>query len=154
MISSDRRMGFRVPTEMFLNQYIADQPYRAMAGNLSETGVLLNRVKPARRRLHESQRVIGLEFELPGTGETIWARGEICYQGRDNYFYTDGVRFTAMPKVHARLLRDYCIESRREHLGGLLGRIRQTTTSSCPDSPFRNATTERIRLTARAPRPN
>jgi hypothetical protein len=125
MISSDRRIGFRVPSEMFLNQYIADQPYRAMAGNLSETGVLLNRVK-APGRLQESQRVIGLEFELPGTGETIWARGEICYQGRDSYFYTDGVRFTAMPKVHARLLRDYCIESRRQNLGGLLSRIRRT----------------------------
>lgn len=130
MISSDRRIGFRVPTEMFFNQYIADQPYRAMAGNLSETGVLLNRVKRPKRRLEECQRVIALEFELPGTGETIWARGEICYQGRDSYFYTDGVRFTAMPKLHARLLRDYCIESRREHLGGLLGRIRRTAQAS------------------------
>ena len=125
MISSERRMGFRVPSEIFLNQYISDQPYRAMAGNLSETGVLLNRVK-ATGRLEERQRVVGLEFELPGTSETIWARGEICYQGRDSYFHTDHVRFTAMPKVHARLLRDYCIESRREHLGGLLGRIRRT----------------------------
>ena len=68
-------MGFRVPSEMFLNQYISDEPYRAMAGNLSETGVLLNRVK-ATGALQENQRVIGLEFELPGTGETIWARGE------------------------------------------------------------------------------
>lgn len=119
-------MGFRVPSEMFLNQYIADQPYRAMAGNVSETGLLLNRVKPT-GPLKESQRVVGLEFELPGTSETIWARGEICYQGRDSYFHTDHVRFTAMPKVHARLLRDYCIESRRHHLGHLLGRIRRTT---------------------------
>ena len=118
-------MGFRVPSEIFLNQYISDRPYRAMAENLSETGILLNRVK-ATGRLAERQRVVGLEFELPGTSETIWARGEICYQGRDSYFHTDHVRFTAMPKVHARLLRDYCIESRREHLGGLLGRIRRT----------------------------
>lgn len=125
MISSDRRMGFRVPTDMFLNQYIADRPYRAMAGNLSETGVLLNRVKAPQKGLGEVERVIGLEFELPGTGETIWARGEICYQGQDNYFHIDHVRFTGMPRVHARLLRDFCIESRREHLGGLLGRIRR-----------------------------
>ena len=118
-------MGFRVPSEIFLNQYISDRPYRAMAGNLSETGILLNRVK-ATGPLEERQRVVGLEFELPGTGETIWARGEICYQGQDSYFHTDHVRFTAMPKIHARLLRDYCIESRREHLGGLLGRIRRT----------------------------
>ena len=127
MIASDRRIGFRVPTEMFLNQYIADRPYRAMSANLSESGVLLNRVKAPKTRLQEPQRVIGLEFQLPGTGETIWARGEICYQDCDTYFYTDHVRFTAMPKVHARLLRDYCIESRRAHLGSLLTRIRRTT---------------------------
>jgi hypothetical protein len=112
-----------------MNQYISDQPFRAMAGNVSETGVLLNRVKAPKRCLRESQRVVGLEFELPGTSETIWARGEICYQGADNYFYTDRVRFTAMPQVHARLLRDYCIESRREHLGSLLQRIRTATNT-------------------------
>ncbi len=124
MLANDRRMGFRVPVEMFLNQYIADRPYRAMAGNLSETGVLLNRVKSTPGGLRERERVIGLEFELPGTHESIWARGEICSQGRDRFFQTDRVRFTAMPRVHARMLRDYCIEARREHLGGLLGRIR------------------------------
>ncbi len=124
MLSSDRRCGFRVPVEMFLNEYIADRPYRAMAGNLSETGVLLNRVKSPTQALREDQRVIGLEFELPGMSETIWARGEICSQGRDRYFQTDRVRFTGMPNVHARLLRDYCIESRRAHLSSLLSRIR------------------------------
>ena len=112
-----------------MNQYIADRPFRAMAGNLSESGVLLNRVKATRKRLREGQRVVGLEFELPGTGETIWARGEICSQGIDSYFYTDRVRFTAMPGVHARLLRDYCIESRRAHLSTLLGRIRGAARS-------------------------
>jgi len=112
---------------MFLNQYIADRPYRAMAGNLSETGILLNRVKSPKKTLREEQRVIGLEFELPGTDETIWARGEICSQGSDRFFKTDRVRFTGMPRIHARMLRDYCIESRREHLGGLLSRIRCAT---------------------------
>lgn len=112
---------------MFMNQYIADRPYRAMVGNLSESGMFLNRVKAPQTPLRESQRTIGLEFELPGTSETIWARGEICYQGGDSYFYTDGVRFTGMPKIHARLLRDYCIESRREQLGGLLARIRSAS---------------------------
>lgn len=109
---------------MFLNQYIADRPYRAMAGNLSETGVLLNRVKSPKRGLRDDQRVIGLEFELPGTSETIWARGEICSQGADRFFQTDRVRFTGMPRIHARMLRDYCIETRRDHLGSLLSRIR------------------------------
>ncbi len=124
MLTSDRRTGHRVPLELYLNQYIADRPYRAMAGSLSETGVLLNRVKATKTPLSASQRVIGLEFELPGTGETIWARGEICTQTRDSYFFTDRVRFTGMPRVHQALLKDFCFESRRTLLGGLLRRIR------------------------------
>ena len=127
MLASDRRVGFRVPTEMFINQYIEDRPFRAMAGNLSESGLLLNRVKPSKSEL----RVVGLEFELPGTGETIWARGEICSQRTDSYFYTDRVRFTAMPGVHARLLRDFCFESRRAHLSTLLRRIRGAAGARC-----------------------
>jgi len=29
-----------------------------------------------------------------------------------------------MAGVHARMIRDYCIETRHRHLGGLLSRIR------------------------------
>ena len=34
-----------------------------------------------------------------------------------------GVRFTAMARLHARVLRDFVVEARRSHLGALLGRI-------------------------------
>ncbi len=123
MISSERRRGQRVPMDIFLNQYIADKPYRAMAGNMSETGLLLSRVKAPSAPLSGRQRVIGLEFELPGTGETIWARGEICQQIQDSYFYNDRIRFTGMAKFHQRLLRDFCAESHNSHLQELLQQI-------------------------------
>lgn len=124
MLTSERRMGQRVPMEIFLNQYISDKPYRAMAGNMSETGLLIQRVKAPRAPLSKRERVIGLEFELPGTGETIWARGEICHQKQDSYFYSDRIRFTGMAQLHQRLLRDFCIESHHSHLHSLLSKIR------------------------------
>jgi hypothetical protein len=120
MLSMDRRMGFRVPVEMFVTQYVRDRPFRGLVENLSETGFFLNRVND----LPSSQRVVALEFELPDTGETIWARGEVCHQKKSKYFQCDGIRFTGMARAHARLLRDFCIETRKSQLGSLLARIR------------------------------
>jgi c-di-GMP-binding flagellar brake protein YcgR len=108
---------------MFMNQYINDRPFRALTTNLSESGAYVNLVKGA--PFCRDTRVIGVEFKLPGTAETIWARGEICYDQIDQYFHGTGVKFTAMPRTHARMLRDYCVERRRSHLGSLLRRIRR-----------------------------
>jgi hypothetical protein len=123
MTSHDRRLGYRVPLEMFLNEYVQDRAHRALTVNISETGIYLNKVIAP---IDRPSKVVGLEFELPGTGETIWARGEIAYDSLDDYFHGQGVRFTGMPKMHARMLRDYCVEKRRAQLGDLLDRIRRS----------------------------
>lgn len=122
MMSHDRRLGYRVPLEMFLNEYVQDRAHRALTVNISETGIYLNKVITS---ISRPTRVVGLEFELPGTGEMIWARGEVCYDSLDDYFHGQGVRITGIPKVHAKMLRDYCIEKRRAQLGELLDRIRR-----------------------------
>ena len=122
-MNHDRRLGFRIPLEMFMNEYVQDRAHRALTVNISETGIYLNKVITSMSR---STRVVGLEFELPGTGELVWARGEICYDSLDDYFHGQGVRFTGMPRLHARMLRDYCIEKRRAQLGELLDRIRRS----------------------------
>jgi hypothetical protein len=121
MALSDRRIGARVPVEIFITQYIHDRPHRALTANISETGIYLNKVlAPLDRR----SRVIGLEFSLPGTSDTIWARGEICHDALDEYFHGQGVRFTGMPRSWGRLVRDWCAETRRHLLGGLFDRVR------------------------------
>ena len=121
--TNDRRFGYRLPLEMFLNEYVQDRAHRAFSVNISETGMYLNKViSPITR----ASRVVGLEFELPGTNEVIWAKGEIAFDSIDEYFHGQGIRFTAMPKVHARMLRDYCVEKRRLQLGDLLDRIRRS----------------------------
>jgi hypothetical protein len=123
MTAHDRRLGYRLPLEMFLNEYVQDRAHRALSVNISETGMYVNKVI---QPLSRQTRVIGLEFELPGTGEVIWARGEIAYDAIDEYFHGQGIRFTAMPRLHARILRDYCIEKRRHQLTDLLDRIRRS----------------------------
>ncbi len=126
LTSHDRRLGNRIPLEVLMNEYMHDRPDRALTVNISESGVYVNKVVTS---LARRSRVVGLEFELPGTGEIIWARGEICYDTLDDCVHGQGIRFTGMPRVHQRMIRDYCVEKRREQLGLLLERIRKTTQS-------------------------
>jgi hypothetical protein len=125
LATTDRRLGVRVPLEMFLTSYLHERPIRGLTCDVSDTGLRLQTVKAAARP--DAPAVVGLEFELPGTGEVIWARGEICYERGDalapGVGFGVGVRFTAMPICHARLVRDYCVERRRSHLAMLLERI-------------------------------
>jgi PilZ domain-containing protein len=124
MVSTDRRLGFRVPLSVLMTSFVGDRPVRALTANISDTGVRLQTVKMPR-----GPAVVGLELELPGTGEVIWARGEICYRRGDELEvgvgHGLGVRFTAMPLCHARLVRDFCVEQRRAQLATLLERIRR-----------------------------
>ena len=123
MTSHERRLGNRIPLEIFMNEYLQDRPHRALTVNISETGVFVNKIAAGFNR---RSRVVGLEFALPGTSDTIWARGEICYDTFDDHLHGQGIRFTGMPRSYARLLRDFCIEKRREQLAGLLDRIRKS----------------------------
>jgi hypothetical protein len=70
--------------------------------------------------------VVGLEIDLPGIDESIWAAGQVCYRHDDKSELASGlgVRFMAMAKSQARTIRDFCIEMRRKNLGALLARIR------------------------------
>lgn len=115
----NRRLGIRVPVEVFVTEIVEDRPYRALTANVSEHGVYLNRLDGAPAR-----RDIAIELRLPGGGEPIWARGEICHDAVDPFFRGAGVKFTAMARRDARRLRDWCVERRRRHLGELLAAIR------------------------------
>lgn len=117
----ERRLGNRIPLQLFLNEYVADRPHRCLSVNVSETGLYVHKLlQPLRRQ----GNVVGLELELPGVGETIWARGEVCYDTFDDYFHGSGIRITGIPRLHARLLRDYVVAKRRERLEDIMDRVR------------------------------
>lgn len=123
MVSRERRLGPRVSLPVFVNQYVEDRPLRALVSDVSPTGIHVKTVKlplpvPA-------SSTVALEIELPGTSETIWARGEVRYQRAEGAVEAAGIQFTAMPASYAKLLRDYCAEARRSELSHLLSRIRR-----------------------------
>ena len=110
-MARDRRLGARVPVELLVHEYVGDRLHRAQVVNLSETGLYANKVVQPIQRF---SRVVALEFSLPGTTDTIWAKGEVRYDTIDEYFHGQGIRFTGMAKTSARILRDYCEAQRSE----------------------------------------
>lgn len=121
MSQRDRRMGFRIPYSTLLTSYVDDRPVRILVEDLSDTGMRVHAVTP---RAPAPGKVMALEVVLPDSDDTIWATGQVCHRTGDDLAAGLGVRFVAMATQHARRLRDYCLESRRAHLGGLLARIR------------------------------
>jgi hypothetical protein len=115
MQSLDRRYGHRLPLEMYLNSYVADRPSRGFTSNLSETGLYLNTVS---HQPLAPLTPVGLEFSLPGVSETIWAAGEYCYDGLDDYLNGSGIRFVAMAGLHERMLREYLRDARKKRWSG------------------------------------
>lgn len=124
MTRRDRRLGYRIPFQTLLSSYVHDRPVRALAADLSDSGIRLhttNALAPA------PGTTVLLELALPGADDTLWCQGEVCYREVDELASGLGVRFVTMARLHARMLRDYCVEHRRSHLGGLLARIRGET---------------------------
>jgi hypothetical protein len=124
---SERRDLERVPLEIFLDEYVDDRPHRAVTTNVSATGLYMHRVATRASRLfRRGSRHVQLEFALPGTSDTIWARGEIRYDelGMDLVHGT-GVELVDMARGHQRLIRDYLYEQRKSRLQQILDLVRR-----------------------------
>jgi hypothetical protein len=125
----DRRDDHRIPIRMFLNEYVRDRLHRAVTTNLSPSGLFVHRVYGAgAKRLPAGRhdRFVQLEFALPGTGETIWARGEIRFDelGSDLVHGT-GIALTDIAGKHQRMLKEYVIDEKRRRLQTILELIRR-----------------------------
>lgn len=100
----ERRYASRVRVELFLNQYIRDRWFRVLAMDLSPTGLRVQKLVERRMPL---SRVVGLELELPGTNEVIWASAEPRFDAVDDDFQVSGLTFVHMAQKHERLLHDF-----------------------------------------------
>lgn len=118
---NDRRLGYRIPFESMVTSYVHDRPIRALSSNLSDSGINMSSIVML---APPPGMVVGLEIDLPGAGESVWASGQICYRQDDQLASGLGVKFLAMARSQARMIRDFCIEMRRAHLGSILARIR------------------------------
>src|SRR5262245_18914514 len=107
--TDERRAAPRFPLRTYMSQYVRDMPFQSLALDVSETGLAIR--KPTARIPHA--RVVGLELELPGTGEVIWASAEPRFHSVDAQTHFSGLHFLAMARKHEHLLRDY-VRERRE----------------------------------------
>lgn len=124
--TAERRDLERVPLEIFLDEYVDDRPHRALTTNLSASGLYMHRVATRTSKLFRRQsRHVQLEFALPGTSDSIWARGEIRYDelGMD-FVHGTGVALVDMARKHQQLIRDYLYETRKQRLQQILELVR------------------------------
>jgi hypothetical protein len=100
---TDKRNNRRVPLDIYLNKYISGVPYMTRSSDISEDGLnLAQLIEPQ----HTGKRV-GLQFQLPGSEEVIYAEGEVVREWVGSSKNGSGVRFTLLTERHRRLIDTY-----------------------------------------------
>ncbi len=97
-----RKVG-RVPLDIYLNKYVAGVPYMARASDISPEGLsLAHLIEP-----QAAGKRVGLQFQLPGTEEVIYAEGEVVREWVESGEEGSGVRFTLLTERHRRMINQY-----------------------------------------------
>lgn len=125
---SDRRETHRIPLRLFLNEYVNERMHRAMTTNVSPTGLYVHRVSGLKGlQFGRDDRYVQVELQLPGTSDTIWARGEVRYDdlGLDPMIHGTGIFLTDIARGHARMLKEFVIDTKRQRLKQILELVRR-----------------------------
>ncbi|WNG17182.1 PilZ domain-containing protein [Cystobacter fuscus] len=111
---SDKRKNARVPLDIYLNKYMSGVPYMVHASDISQEGVSLGRlIEP-----EHSARRVGLQFQLPGSEEVIYAEGEVVrewVEASPRPHERSGVRFTLLTSRHRQMIDEYVSRGTRGH---------------------------------------
>jgi hypothetical protein len=100
----DHRLDLRTRCDMLLNKYVDGVPHVCRATNISRGGLFLHRLlEPT---MHE--RMVGLQFQLPGQERIITAAGKIVYE--HPWMRATGVRFTNLSDDHRALIERYILD--------------------------------------------
>ena len=100
---SEKRKHQRVPLDIYLNKYVAGVPYMARTSDISKEGVALaNLIEP-----DLAGKRVGLQFQLPGSEEVIYAEGEIVREWAEVSEEKSGVRFTLLTERHRRMIEQF-----------------------------------------------
>ena len=103
---SNKRKQSRVNLDIYLNKYVAGGPYMARTSDISREGVgLAHLIEP-----DLSGSRVGLQFQLPGSEEVIYAEGEVVREwcDLDHKEEGSGVRFTLLTERHRKLIDQFC----------------------------------------------
>jgi hypothetical protein len=99
-------MGFcrktpRASLDVFLNKYIEGIPYLCRSTDISEEGMYMGSlIEPGT----DEGRVIGLQFQLPGSPDVIYAEGEVVRRQNSRRANGMAVRFTHLATRHKKLI--------------------------------------------------
>lgn len=104
---ANQRKYDRAPCDIYLNKIIDEARHLARARDISTDGIWVSKVlEPA-----NEARQVGLEFQLPGENEVIWAAGEIVRQEEREVaagpVEGTAIRFTAMADRFRRMIEVY-----------------------------------------------
>ncbi len=93
-----KRQHLRLTVDLYVNKLINGVPHLAMTRDLSSEGMYLHRLLEPRQPVGAH---LAVEFELPETGEVIWAEAEVMH---DDPREGVGLRFKDLsPRVRRRI---------------------------------------------------
>ncbi|HEY3452837.1 MAG TPA: PilZ domain-containing protein [Myxococcales bacterium] len=102
-MTTEKRINRRVPLNVYLNKFINGVPFMARAKDISPDGIYLAQLlEPS-----ADEARVGVQFQLPGSKEVIYAEGEIVRDARRGKVPGNGVRFTLITDYHRRLIERY-----------------------------------------------
>lgn len=95
----ENRSTPRAPLDIYLNKYIRGTPFMARARDISVEGIYLTQlIEPVDCDLR-----IGIQFQLPGADEVIYAEGIAVREGERG----QGILFTLLSARHRQLIAAY-----------------------------------------------
>lgn len=107
----EQRRSARAALDILLNKYVSGVPYTARTRDISTDGVRLARLLEPER----TGRRVGLQFQLPGSNEVIYAEGEVVREWVEaEAAAAHAVKFTLLTERHRRAIRAY-VEQRAPH---------------------------------------
>ena len=101
---AEKRKRARAPLDVYLNKYMSGVPYMARGKDISRDGLqLAHLIEPS-----SGVKRVGLQFQLPGCEEVIYAEGEVVREWvGSNASDGSGVRFTLLTERHQKLIEQY-----------------------------------------------
>lgn len=105
---SSCRKSPRVAVDVFVNKFIDGTPYLCRTTDISAEGIYVGAlIEPEHGAANENPGSIGLQFQLPGTDEVIYAEGEIVRAQQRKRTQGYGIRFTHLARRHQMLIEQY-----------------------------------------------
>ncbi|MBM4378030.1 MAG: PilZ domain-containing protein [Deltaproteobacteria bacterium] len=106
---NDQRKKTRAPLDVYVNKYVGGVPYTARTSDISEDGMRLAKLIEPK----SSKRKVGLQFQLPGSEEIIYAEGEIVrdWASPQTHVEGSGIRFTLLSERHRKMIGAYVAQA-------------------------------------------